>query len=534
MSTWWWNPEASGEILAGEGGGGTNVVVSVATVVALAAVPSPVVTVQPNATPTPSTVALAVDLGDAWSDSITAMTLSGAGNATATPAVVAAVASVPAPNILAGQTVSPATVVAIAAVPAPTLPESSRPYIPQLVVELDRDDLIEFGFILDDPVKSLLDSGNTLDRVTVISWDEDITEWVRSGSTDRGGQRELERTAEAGTGHMVLDNRDGRFTPFNVNSPYYPDILPLRRIRIQAVWDTVTYPVFQGFVESWPITFPGDMDNIVTVQIVDGFELLANDGAKVSGSFPQQQTGERVETVLLAAGFAASEMLIDTGVSTVAAVTLENENVLSHIQSMTHVEQGRFFVDREGLFVFTERSTSSMPDLSTRTWADDGTGMSYRELTPVFDKTLILNDVHLTREGGTEQVVQHLESYHRYNWRPKVETGLPLSDDAQVLDLAQRFIDRYHEPQLRIEGLVDNAMQHRFWDQVLDRDLGDLVKVSETQTDIAQVSAIEGIAHDIGQNTWVVSLRVSPTVVENYARLDDPAFRLDDNFILGR
>jgi hypothetical protein len=300
------------------------------------------------------------------------------------------------------------------------------------------------------------------------------------------------------------------------------------------VWDTVTYPVFQGFVESWPITFPGDVDNIVTVQIVDGFELLANDGAKVSGSFPQQQTGERVQAVLLAAGFAASEMLIDTGVSTVAAVTLENENVLAHIQSMTHVEQGRFFVDREGLFVFTERGSTGQPDFSTRTWADDGTGMSYRELTPVFDKTLILNDVRLTREGGTEQAVQDLESYHRYNWRTKVETGLPLSDDAQVLDLAQRFIERYHDPELRIEGLVDNAMQHRFWDQVLDRDLGDLVKVSETQTDIAQVSAIEGIAHEIGQNTWVVSFRVSPTVVENYARLDDPAFRLDDNFILGR
>jgi hypothetical protein len=201
---------------------------------------------------------------------------------------------------------------------------------------------------------------------------------------------------------------------------------------------------------------------------------------------------------------------------------------------MTHVEQGRFFVDREGLFVFTERGSTGQPDFSTRSWADDGTGMSYRELTPVFDKTLILNDVRLTREGGTEQTVQDLESYHRYNWRTKVETGLPLSDDTQVLDLAQRFIERYHEPELRIEGLVDNAMQHRFWDQVLDRDLGDLVKVSETQTDIAQVSAIEGINHEIGQNTWVVSLRVSPTVVENYARLDDPAFRLDDNFILGR
>jgi hypothetical protein len=58
--------------------------------------------------------------------------------------------------------------------------------------------------------------------------------------------------------------------------------------------------------------------------------------------------------------------------------------------------------------------------------------------------------------------------------------------------------------------------------------------VSESQTGVVQFSAIEGIAHDFGQGAHTVTLRVSPTVVENYARLDDPAFRLDDNFILGR
>jgi hypothetical protein len=167
-------------------------------------------------------------------------------------------------------------------------------------------------------------------------------------------------------------------------------------------------------------------------------------------------------------------------------------------------------------------------------WGGASVGMSYRDITFVFDKSLILNDVRLTREGGTEQVVQDTTSYRKYNTRSKVETGLPLSDDAQVLDLAQHYIDRYHEPELRIEGLVDNAMQHRFWDRVLDRELGDLVTVIESQTDVAQVSAIEGISHEIDQDTWTVTLRVSPTVVENYARLDDPAFRLDDNFILGR
>jgi hypothetical protein len=292
------------------------------------------------------------------------------------------------------------------------------------------------------------------------------------------------------------------------------------------------YPIFQGYVESWPVTFPGDVDNIVTVQLVDGFKLLAQ--AVVSGDFPEQQTGERVEAVLTAAGYAPTEMAIETGVSTVAAVTLTNANVLEHCQTMAQVEHGRFFVDRAGIFTFGERGSTGQPDMATRTWADDGSGMSYRDLTLVFDDSLILNDVRLTREGGVEQVVTDNASQLKYGVRSKVETGLPLADDAQVLDLAQRDIDRYHDPELRIEGLIDDAMQHQFWDRVLDREMGDLVTVSETQTDISQISALEGINHDFDQDTWVVSLRVSPTIVENYARLDDPAFRLDDNFILGR
>jgi len=51
-------------------------------------------------------------------------------------------------------------------------------------------------------------------------------------------------------------------------------------------------------------------------------------------------------------------------------VTLGNANVLEHIQSMAKVEQGRFFVDRAGLFVFSERGPTAQPDFSTRTWTD--------------------------------------------------------------------------------------------------------------------------------------------------------------------
>jgi hypothetical protein len=415
-------------------------------------------------------------------------------------------------------------------------PPAAAGYMPELLVEMDTADFIEYGFILDHPTKSLLDSGNTFDRVTTITWDQDITEYVRSGSTDRGASRELERT-ETGVGSLGVDNRDGTFTPFNAASPFFPHVLK-KRVRIQAIWAGTTYPVFMGYVEAAPVTFPEDPDNIVTLQLVDGLKVLAN--IVISGSFPEQLTGQRIEAALLAAGFGATEMNIDLGVSTVAAATFENVNVLEHCQLMAQIEGGRFFASRIGQFVFFDRQPSGQPDLSTRTWADDGTGMSYRDVTFAFDDSLILNDVRLTREGGVEQVATDSVSQQHYGVYadplPIPRTGLPLSSDAQVLDLAQRYVDRYHEPELRIEGLQDNAMQHRLWENVLPREMGDVGMVKESQTAIAQVSAVEGIRHDFDfqAKTWTVSLRVSPTVVENYARFDDPAFRLDDNFILGR
>jgi hypothetical protein len=100
---------------------------------------------------------------------------------------------------------------------------------PTLIVELDRGGFIG-GAQLDDEETGLLDSA-VLGPVAA-TFDEDITEFVRGVETHRGAQRELERV-EAGTATITLAN-DGRFTPFNTGSPYYPDVLPMRRIRILA------------------------------------------------------------------------------------------------------------------------------------------------------------------------------------------------------------------------------------------------------------------------------------------------------------
>ncbi len=385
---------------------------------------------------------------------------------------------------------------------------------PTFLVELDLGGFIN-GAMLDDATTGKLDSAVL--GPTIPTFPQDITTYVREASTTRGAQRELQRV-EAGTASITLNNRDGRFTPFNPASPYYPFILPMRRIRITGSWSGTPYRVFYGFVEDWPITFPGDKDTETHVTLVDGMKMLSL--ANVSGAFVQQGSGARVNAILDAIYWTSSERDIDVGTSTVPAITLANVSALEHLQAIAHAEGGRFFIGKDGKAVFRQ-SVETNPDVSTRTWADDGTGMSYRDITTDFSDNLILNDVHLTRTGGTEQVAADTGSQTQYGIRSSSETDIQLASDAAVLDRATKQVQRYAQPVLRLERLVDNAMKHGLWDRVLTRDINDIVLVKESRTATSQISSLEGIQHDIGRDgTWTVTLAVAPSSLLSAGVLD--------------
>jgi hypothetical protein len=233
-----------------------------------------------------------------------------------------------------------------------------------------------------------------------------------------------------------------------------------------------------------------------------------------------------VGAILDAVSWPTADRDIDVGTTTVPAITLANISALEHIQQVAHAEGGRFFIGKDGKAVFRQ-DVETNPDISTRTWADDGTGMSYRDIALAFDDSLILNDVHLTRTGGTEQVATDSSSQTQYGIHSSSEIDIKLATDAAVLARAQEQVLRYAQPILRLEGLVDNAMKHSLWDQVLVRDINDIVKVIESRTATSQISSIEGISHDIGRDgSWTVTLAVAPSALIVAGILDDPTYGL--------
>jgi hypothetical protein len=103
----------------------------------------------------------------------------------------------------------------------------------------------------------------------------DVSAYVKSIETKRGRSHELGRV-EAGVGTLELDDADRRFDPLNTSSPYSPNVLPLKKVRV-TLDDTVTqFRVFTGYIERWPLKWdaPGyTFDR--AVGMVDGFEFLA-------------------------------------------------------------------------------------------------------------------------------------------------------------------------------------------------------------------------------------------------------------------
>lgn len=105
----------------------------------------------------------------------------------------------------------------------------------------------------------------------------DVTTYVRQINIQRGRTDELS-TFESGNATVVLDNRSRIFDPFYSAGTYYGKLLPRRQIKIEATISSVTYSVFRGFIEGWPVSITdAGFDTTVTVQCFDALGLLADE-----------------------------------------------------------------------------------------------------------------------------------------------------------------------------------------------------------------------------------------------------------------
>lgn len=366
----------------------------------------------------------------------------------------------------------------------------------------------------------------------------DVTQWVRSIETHAAFSRDV-ASWEAGTATVVLDNRDGRFSPANLSGPYVvggiTSIRPWRAIRIRASYGGAeTLPIWRGYVKPWKerysVAAVGEGDVELTLQCVDEFGSLARfDGYEQPGAGAGELSGLRIHRVLNNAGHSGARD-VHPGEVTLQATTLA-ANCVTELKLTADSEGGSVFVGPDGAVLYRGRHDLIEADRSNTvqvTWGDDTGEMPYTDIEPDFDGDLLVNIAAFARVGSTVQVASRESSRALYGPAQATRTDLICETDAQALELARYAVLRYSEPEQRISRIEvtplnpDPELTAQLWPLVLGSRHRDLVRIRRQPPGgyvISQDCHIAGIHHRIDPDDWRTSFDLfSAAAYEDVAR----------------
>lgn len=415
---------------------------------------------------------------------------------------------------------------------------------PILGVEIDFSNGPSFGypFILNDTNFGILDQNILADAPADLA---DITPQVRRVSTRRGRNRILSNF-EAGTATVVLNDPNSDFNPQNTSSPYYGKLDPLRKIRIWADQDRgdgviQRFYIFSGYITSYDTSFyqGTNQDATVTLQCADAFRLLANVSTgpdPIPGATAGQLSGARVDTLLDFATFPNSMRVIDTGDSTMQADPGGDRNILQAIQTIEQSEFGAFYIRPTGVARFLDRTdVSELADVIPRLFSDvPGSGLPYLNLDTAFDDQLILNDVTVTRVGGTPQEVDDAESIAKYFIKSGQRTDILVETDQESNDQARMLLVARKNAELRIDSMTlslstdDNPLNVAG----LNTDIYRLINVYKTMpggSTIQKELFVQGVQHDVTPTSWTTKFFTQEPIIQAFILDSSTQGVLDQN-----
>ena len=289
----------------------------------------------------------------------------------------------------------------------------------------------------------------------------DISNSVRSVSTNRGRRRALERFG-TGTATITLDNRDRSFDPTNTASPYYnatvgvTGVVPSIPVVVRATWNGTTYPIFRGWIDSWTFDYSdaGTGDATATISCSDAFKPLADiiGGLPSSASISSSGTtsydvaisnpsdgggyttsaidvtgsgstgsinvssgvsttpiigngtdlpGARINTILNAIAWPDNLRSIDEG-TTYLAPQDATKTPIDMLQEAAAADSGVIYVDDDGTVIFADRDSIISQDRSITVQSTYDTtsvsGKKFVDTSIVYDDSLIYNIVKVDRK----------------------------------------------------------------------------------------------------------------------------------------
>jgi hypothetical protein len=397
------------------------------------------------------------------------------------------------------------------------------------------------GFRLDDTVRGVLD-GTTfvLDGLTDFA---DVTDGAK-GIRIKRGRRDVKDQFGAGTMTFLLDDTaaGGVFNPFASDSPYYdpdnakPGLAPMRLVRLYREAELL----FVGRIIDYNYNFGLDGDDTVSVTCADDFYLLAQTVTDTT-SLSKEFSGARISAVLdltevdYPSGAARS---IATGTVEIGGggdYNLElGQVVLDYLQLVNDAEQGRLFIDREGVLVFENRvgATLSSP---VANFKDDGLQYPYRNVDISFGADKVVNLVYVSTINNKSASASNAASQAEYFIQSIAVTGSLLDTDTAAQDLADYLLSPQPEATFTAIEVAFAQLTDAQRDVVATIDVGDTISIQkqfvngDALSDISQELAVEGVEHYIDTaGGHVARFYTSPTTIVYQLILDDPVYGVLD------
>lgn len=353
----------------------------------------------------------------------------------------------------------------------------------------------------------------------------DVSDQVLSVQTRRG-RNALSDQFQTGNLTLRIVDQNGDFNPQNPSSPYYTYLSPMRKVQITATYSGITYPIFQGFITSYVTTYPKDAEDVAytTIQAVDAFRLANNAQiSTVTGAAAGDLSGTRINQILDEIDWPNSMRDIDAGLTTVQNDPGTNRTALQALTTIENSEYGALYVDASGSFVFQDRSVTVGSIAATPTiFADNGTGIEYKDATWVLNDVLVFNKATVSRLGGTEQVALNQASIDKYFLHSYFLNDLLMQTDAEALDYAKSYVGSRAETSIRVDSITLDLYTANYNAGIiasLELDFFDPITVITTQpggSTIEKTLQIFGVSLNITPNSWKTTFTTLEPIIDGF------------------
>jgi hypothetical protein len=380
-----------------------------------------------------------------------------------------------------------------------------------------------YSFILGDPAHGVLGQNVLADAASNVV---DVSNQVGKISI-KGGYNLFQDQFQAATAKIRIYDQTGNWNPQNVSSPYYPNLVPMRKIRVAASYAGTTYYLFSGYITAYNYTYPTDqVIAYLDIDASDGFRLmqLAN-VTTLAGTAAGQDTGTRINTILNDISWPANLRQIETGgaESLCQADPATARTALQAIKNVEFVEQGAFYMNGEGNAVFrSRRYIMGKSGKNPTNYANDGTGINYSGIVFANDDKTIINDAIITNINGTAQESYNQASIDKYFQHSMNQNNLVGQSDADALNIARIYVASRAYNSIRIDSItldmntinyaagITAALTTDYFDTMAIKNVG------QNGTVIQKTLQNLGQAYEITPNTFDVTLTTGEPIVAGF------------------